>query len=44
LTAKNKSIKYGKVEFDADEFDRKNCKVRVTMMLDEDIVKACRAE
>jgi uncharacterized protein (DUF4415 family) len=44
MTIKNKPIKYGKVELDADEFDPKHCKVRVTMMIDEDIVKACRAE
>jgi len=43
MTIKNK-IKYGKVEIDADEFDPKYCKVRVTMMIDEEVVKACRAE
>jgi len=26
------------------EFDPKYCKVRVTMMIDEEVVKACRAE
>ena len=44
MSTKNKSIKYGKVELDPDEFDSKYCKVRVTMMVDEDVVEACRAE
>ena len=44
MTTKSKSIKYGKVELDADEFDKKHCKVRVTMMVDEDVVDAFRAE
>jgi len=43
MTIKNK-IKYGKVELDEDEFDPKYCKVRVTMMIDEEVVRACRAE
>ena len=44
MTTKNKAIKYGKVELDADEFDKKYTKVRVTMMVDEDVVDAFRAE
>lgn len=44
MTTKNKAIKYGKVELDSDEFDKKYCKVRVTMMVDEDVVDAFRAE
>ena len=44
MTTKNKSIKYGKVELDADGFDKKYAKVRVTMMVDEDVVDAFRAE
>ena len=44
MTTKNKGIKYGKVELDADEFDKKYAKVRVTMMVDEDVVDAFRAE
>ena len=44
MTIKNKAIKYGKVEIDADEFDKKHAKVRVTMMVDEDVVDAFRAE
>ena len=44
MNTKNKDIKYGKVELDPDEFDAKYCKVRVTMMVDEDLVDALRAE
>lgn len=44
MTTKSKAVKYGKVELDPDEFDPKHCKVRVTMMVDEDVVNACRAE
>ena len=44
MSTKNKAIKYGKVELDADEFDKKHCKVRVTMMIDEDVVEAFRNE
>lgn len=44
MTTKNKAIKYGKVELDADEFDKKYAKVRVTMMVDEDVVEAFRTE
>lgn len=45
MSTKNKKpVKYGKVELDADEFDPKYRKVRVTMMVDEDIVEAFRVE
>jgi uncharacterized protein (DUF4415 family) len=44
MTTKNKKIKYGNVEIDADEFDKKYAKVRVTMMVDLDVVDAFRAE
>ena len=44
MSIKNKAVKYGKVELDADEFDQRHCKVRVTMMIDEDIVEAFRGE
>ena len=43
-TKNKKSIKFGKVELDADEFDAKYRKVRVTMMVDEDVVETFRAE
>ena len=44
MITKNKAIKYGNVELDTDEFDKKYAKVRVTMMVDEDVVDAFRAE
>lgn len=44
MNTKSKNIKYGKVELDADEFDMKYRKIRVTMMVDQDIVDALRAE
>jgi uncharacterized protein (DUF4415 family) len=44
MSTKNKALKYGKVELDADEFDKKHCKVRVTMMIDEDVVESFRSE
>jgi len=44
MSTKNKPIKYGKIELDSDEFDVKYRKIRVTMMMDEDIVDALRKE
>ncbi len=44
MTTKSKKLKYGNVELDADEFDRKHSKVRITMMVDADVLEAFRAE
>jgi uncharacterized protein (DUF4415 family) len=40
---KNKRIAYGEVELAADEFEPKNVKVRVTMMVDGDVLQAFKA-
>ncbi len=44
MTIKNRKIRYGNVELDNDEFDRRNLKIRVTMMIDADIVDRYKNE
>jgi len=39
-----KNIKYGNVEIAGDEFESKNCKIRVTAFIDLDIVEALKDE
>lgn len=43
MTTKNKKIKYGKVNLPADEFEPKNCKQRITMMVDEEVIRAFKS-
>jgi uncharacterized protein (DUF4415 family) len=42
-TNKKKKIQYGKVEIPPGEFEPKNLKIRVTMMVDGDVLDAYRA-
>lgn len=44
MTTTNKKIKYGNVELPADTFDPKNMKVRITTMIDYEILRALKAE
>ena len=37
-TKRSKNIEYGNIELPADEFDSKNVKIRVTTLLDEDVL------
>ena len=37
-TKKDKNIVYGNIELPADEFDSKNVKIRVTTLIDEDVL------
>jgi uncharacterized protein (DUF4415 family) len=41
-TTSKKKVKYGKVDKLNDD-DFKNCKIRITMMVDEDILRAFKA-
>lgn len=42
MTTKNKDLVFGDVELDDIEFEPRHVKVRVTTMLDEDVLKALR--
>jgi uncharacterized protein (DUF4415 family) len=42
MTSKTKDIIYGDVELDDTEFEPRHVKVRVTTMIDEDVVTALR--
>lgn len=42
-TKNNKNIQYGDVELPADEFEPRNVKVRVTTLIDEDVLLALKA-
>jgi predicted DNA binding CopG/RHH family protein len=38
MNTKNRDIRFGNIEFDESEFDSKHVKVRITTMIDEDIL------
>jgi hypothetical protein len=42
MTTKNKDLVFGDVELDDVEFEPRHVKVRVTTMLDEDVLKALK--
>lgn len=42
MTTKNKDLDFGDVELDDVEFEPRHVKVRVTTMLDEDVLKALK--
>lgn len=42
-TTKKKNIRYGNVEIGPEEFHPKNVKVRISIMIDEDILLAFKA-
>ncbi len=42
MTIKNKDIQFGTVEISPDEFESRNVKVRVTTMIDEDVLNELR--
>jgi hypothetical protein len=42
MTTKNKDLVFGDVELDDLEFESRHVKVRVTTMLDEDVLKALK--
>lgn len=41
---KNKNVEYGNVELDADEFDSKQTKVRITTFVDLDVLEKLKSE
>lgn len=43
MSTKTKKISYGKVEIPEEAFDPKNVKERITIMIDQDILDAYRA-
>ena len=42
MTTKNKDLVFGDVELDDVEFEPRHVKIRVTTMLDEDVLKALK--